>query len=1028
MATVTEFGLLGPLLVVSGGTAVPLGRGAQRALLAALLLSAGRLVTTGQLTEVLWGAEPPRSAQASLRNHVQRLRAALGEAGRTRICTQPGGYLIRVDPGELDLARAEALLAAARAAARDASWEQAAERASAGLLLWRGQPLADIDSDALAREVPRLTELYLQTSETLMNARIELGRPADVISELQRLTAAHPLREHLHALLMLALCRCGRRAEALAVYQAARRILIEELGCEPARELMDLHRRILGGAAAPTAPAPAVSDGEAGTVPRQLPAPVRHFVGREAELARLSGLLNEGTESTPPALVISAIGGTAGVGKTALAVEWAHRVADQFPYGQMYVNLRGYDTGQPVPAADALARLLRALGMPGQQIPPDTEERAAAFRSLLAARRMLIVLDNAREVDQVRPLLPGGSSCVVVTSRDALAGLVARDGAVRVDLDVLPPREAAGLLRQLVGERAAADLDAVARLATCCCRLPLALRVAAELAIARPAVPLARLVSDLADQQRRLELLDAAGDSRTAVKAVFSWSYQHLDDTTARAFRLVSLHPGADFEVYAAAALTGGTVGQAGQLLDKLARAHLIQPARPGRCGMHDLLRAYARELTAEHDGDQGIHGALTRLLDHYLHTAGTAMNALYPAEPHRRPAIQPPAAPAPPVGDAVTAQAWLDAERATLVAVTAHATGNGWPGHATRLAATLYHYFDTGGHAPEAVTVHTCARRAAQETGDRNGEAHALVSLGVVDCRQGRYPQAADHLEQSLVLFRETGDGIGEARALNTLGLVGERQGRYPQATHYFEQALVLFRETGDRIGEARALSNLGLVGQRRGHYRQAARRARQVLVLFREAGDRNGEARALRNLGDVELRQGRYPQAADHLEQSLVLFRETGDRIYEAHALGALGDLNRGQGRYPQAISHLRQALALCREIGDRAGEAEALNSLGETLLAAGRAADARTQLAAALTLASQTGNRHQQARAHQSLGHARYDLGDPGQARRDWQEALTLYTDIGTSEADQIRTLLAKDRYAPSGDVTIRPASQA
>ncbi len=1013
MAPVTEFGLLGPLLVVSGGTAVSLGRGAQRALLAALLLSAGRLVTTGQLAEVLWGTEPPRSAQASLRNHVRRLRAALGEAGRTRICTQPGGYLIRVDPGELDLARAEALLAVARAAARDASWERAAERASAGLLLWRGQPLADIESDVLAREVPRLTEIQLQMSETLLNAKIQMGMPADVISELQRLTAAHPLREHLHALLMLALHRCGRRAEALAVYQVARRTLIEELGCEPIPELMDLHQRILTSSTAPTAPAPAVSDGGAGTVPRQLPGPVRHFVGREAELARLSGLLDDGTGSMPPALMIVAIGGTAGIGKTALAVQWAHQVAGQFPDGQLYVNLRGYDSGQPVPAADALARFLRALGMPGRQIPPDAEDRATAFRSLLAGRRMLIVLDNAGEVDQVRPLLPGGSSCaVVVTSRDALAGLVARDGAVRVDLDLLPPREAAGLLRHLIGERAAADPDAAAQLAACCCRLPLALRVAAELAAARPTVPLARLVSDLADRQGRLDLLNAAGDSRTAVRAVFSWSYQHLDVAAARVFRLAGLHPGTDFEAYAAAALAGATVGQAGQRLDQLARAHLIRPAGPGRSGMHDLLRAYARELAAGHDGDQEIRRALTRLIDHYLHTAGTAMNALYPAESHRRPAVPPPVTPAPPVSDAVTAQAWLDAERASLVAVTAHAAGNGWPGHATRMAATLYHYLDTGGHAPEAVTIHTCARRAAQQAGDVAGEACALVCLGVVDWRQGRYPQAADRLEQALVLFREAGDVIGEARALNTLGLVGERQGRYPEAARHFEQALVLFREAGDVIGEARALSNLGLVSERRGHYRQAARRARQVLVLFREAGDRNGEARALRNLGDVELRQGRYPQAAGHLEQALVLFRETGDRNGEAHALGALGDLDLEQGRYPQAVSHLRQALALCREIGDRAGVTEALNSLGETLLATGRAADASTPLAAALALAGQTGNRHQRARAHQGLGHARHDLGDPGQARRDWQEALALYTEIGASEAEQIRTLLARD----------------
>jgi Helix-turn-helix domain/NB-ARC domain len=496
-------------------------------------------------------------------------------------------------------------------------------------------------------------------------------------------------------------------------------------------------------------------------VPRQLPAPVAHFVGRAGELMALSRLLPKARADTP-ALVISAIGGTAGVGKTALAVHWAHQVARRFPDGQLHVNLRGNDPGQPMSAADALAGFLRALGVPGQEIPAEADERAARYRSLLAGRRVLVLLDNAGSVEQVRPLLPGAPACVaVVTSRDALAGLVAREGARRLDLDLLPPSDAIGLLRALIGARVDADPGVAAELAEQCARLPLALRVAAELAAARPAVSLAGLAGELADQ-RRLDLLAAGGDFRTAVRAVFSWSYRHLDAGTARAFRLAGLHPGPDLDPYAVAALTAATVEQAAGLLDALARGYLVQPARSGRFGMHDLLRAYARELVGAQDGAEERRVALTRLLDHYLHTAAMAMDALFPAEQHCRPAVPASASPTPPMPDPAAARAWLDAQRPSLVAVAVHTASHGWPGHATQLAATLFRYLDAGGYYTEAVTIHTCARLAAEATGDRAAEATALTSLGVVDWRLARRQQATDHLRQALALFCQAGDQAG--------------------------------------------------------------------------------------------------------------------------------------------------------------------------------------------------------------------------------------------------------------------------
>jgi tetratricopeptide (TPR) repeat protein/transcriptional regulator with XRE-family HTH domain len=755
---------------------------------------------------------------------------------------------------------------------------------------------------------------------------------------------------------------------------------------------------------------PAHRDGAAPTVPRQLPATVADFIGRAAELRELTRMLNQARAGAPGTVVISAIGGTAGVGKTALAVHWAHQAAGQFPDGQLYVNMRGYDPARPMPAGDALAGFLGALGVPGQDIPPGLGERAAQYRSLVAGKRMLIVLDNASEVEQVRPLLPGTRSCaVVVTSRDSLAGLVARHGAARLDLDLLPLGDAVGLLRELIGARTGADPDATAELAAQCCRLPLALRVAAELTAARPGIPLSAMVGELADQQRRLDLLDADGDPYTAVRAVFSWSYRNLDAKAARAFRLAGLHPGPDFDLHAAAALTGTTLEQACRLLDVLARAHLIQTTGPGRHGLHDLLRAYARELAVVGDRQDG-QAALTRLFDHYLHTAAAAMDTLYPAEGHRRPTIPPPATPVAPVTWPDAARVWLDAQRPTLVAVTAHTADRGWPGHATRLSATLFRYLNAGSHHTEAITIHGHARAAARRADDRAAEVAALNNLGSVHIRQGEYQQARVHLRRALAMSRHTGDGTGQARALHNLGNVEHRQGRYQRAAGLFSQAVNIYSEIGDRFGEAMALDNLGIVRHVQGRYQEAIDHHRRSLALARKLDDLNGQAWSLDNLGTISVRQGRYQDAADSLRQALTLFRQAGNRIGEVDALANLGAVCLVQHHLPQAASHLQQALAQARETGDRTAEAEALNRLGEVLRAADQPGDARACHTAALELAGQTGDQYQQAQAHDGLGHACSATGDLDEARRQWQEALACYAELGVPEADQVRAKLA------------------
>ena len=615
------------------------------------------------------------------------------------------------------------------------------------------------------------------------------------------------------------------------------------------------------------------SGGDRPVIPRELPGAVRDFVGRAGEMAVLSGLLGHADQAAPGTVMISAIGGTAGVGKTALAVQWAHQVRARFPDGQLYVNLRGYDPDQPVPAADALAVLLRSLGVSGHDIPMEADERAARYRSLLAGRRMLIILDNARDTGQVRPLLPGSAGCVtVVTSRDSLAGLVVRDGARRLDLDLLPPAEAISLLRGLIGPRAHDDPDAAAELAAQCCRLPLALRVAAELAAAHPDVPLAGLVAELADQQQRLDLLGADGDPWSAVRAVFSWSHRHLDSGAARAFGLAGLHPGSDLDPYVAAALTGMTLEQARAVLDALARAYLIWPTGPGRFGLHDLLRAYARELAAR-DGERQQEAALTRLFDYYLHTASVAMDILHPAERHRRPRIPVPDTPTPPVAEPAAARNWLDAERATLVTVTAYTAAHGWPAHATRMSATLARYFDEGGHYPEAVTTHTHARAAAQRTGDRAAEAIALSYLAGVHYRQSRYQQAANLQQQALALFRQAGDRGWEGKALANLGMICYFQGRYQKSMRLQRQALAICREAGDLPGEALALTIVGLSQERQGRYDLAACQHRRALAIAAEIGAPDLECDILVNLGTVSLRQGRYREAVGHLHRALAV-----------------------------------------------------------------------------------------------------------------------------------------------------------
>ena len=921
MATEIQFCLLGPLMVRCGEVVVPLPPGKQRTILAALLLNTGQVISLDELAEILWGTSPPSSARVTTQNYVMRLRKTLGSAG-SRISTQPRGYLIHADASELDMSRFQAHLDAAGAAAGHHSWQTAAAEAQTGLALWRGEALADVESELLAiRDAPRLAELRMRALEIRIDADLHLGRHAEVITELRQLAGADPLRERLHGMLMLALYRDGRQAEALAAYQHVRDVLVEELAIEPGPDLRELHQQILSADPAlaipePTRPAEAKPQR---STPRELPPAVPGFTGRSAELQALTQLLDRSGTQGAEAIVISAIGGTPGVGKTALAVHWAHQVAGRFPDGQLYVNLRGFDpSGTPAAPEAAIRGFLDALGVPPERIPSATEAQVGLYRSLLADRAMLLVLDNARDEPQVRPLLPASpASLVLVTSRSQLAGLAAADGARLLTLDVLSHDEAVQLLIARIGtSRAGAEPAAVAEIAALCAHLPLALAVAAARAAARPGFPLAALAAELRDAAGRLDALDV-GDLAASVRAVFSWSYRQLSGEAARMFRLLGLHPGPDISVPAAASLAAADQPAARRLLCELARVHLTAEHVPGRYAFHDLLRAYAADQARNTDSEPERRAAADRVLDHYLHSASGAALVLSPAR--ERIALAPPspgAVPEPPA-DHRQALAWFEAEHQVLLAVVTLADSSGSGTHAWQLPWAMMPFLDNRGHWQEWAATQRTALAAATRAGDTTGQAVSSRLLASACAELGDHDQALGHYASSLRLYRRLGNRLGEARIHLDLSILAEHQGRCADALDHAEQALRLCQATGDKAGEAGMLNSVGWCHGLLGDYQQARAFCRQALTLNADVGDRSTEGRAWDSLGYAEHHLGNLGEAATCYERALSIAREVGDRWFEAEALTHLGDTRHAVGQLAQAREAWQQALAIHDDI---------------------------------------------------------------------------------------------------------------
>ncbi|GIE93017.1 AfsR/SARP family transcriptional regulator [Paractinoplanes rishiriensis] len=897
-----RFGVLGPLVILDDDGVRPVPVARHRSLLAALLLQAGRAIPLDELAEVVWDGDPPPGARATLRNYMKLLRRSVGPRAAARLITRAPGYLVEAGDDELDLRQFTGLVATGRDAARAGDWPAARERLGAALDLWRGPAFADVTARSIQQgEAAHLHEQRLQALEWRIEADLRLGRHDELVGELQRLTGQEPLRERFAEQLMLALYRAGRQADALAAYRTVRATLDAELAVEPGPALQTLHRRILD--ADPALAAPAV----AADRPAQLPLDLRGFAARDGELAVLDDLLATAA-GRPTAVVITAVSGTAGVGKTVLAVHWAHRVAGRFPDGQLYVNLRGFDRDDArVEPAEALRGFLEAMAVPPARIPAGLAERAALYRSTLAGRRMLVLLDNARDEDQVRPLLPGSSACVVlVTSRNQLPGLIAAEGAHPMLLDVLDPAGCRRLLAERIGTaRLGADPAAVDAIVDRCARLPLALAVVAARAVTYPAFPLRELADELG-------ALDTFG-----VRAVFDASYRALPAPAARMFRLLGLHPGPHLSAGAAAGLAGLPAAETRAVLAELVRANLIAEYRPGRYAFHDLLRAYAAELAGT-DSAADRAAATRRVLDHYLHTAHRAALLL---RPHRDPIeLAPPAPGVEPErpADRDAALAWFTAEEPVLLGAVSWAAATGFDGYVWRLAWAGSEYFERKGRWQEHLAVHHAARDAAERAGEPVGLAHAYRGLGLVNARLNRYDEANAYLELALAQSREIGDRPGQARTHNNLGWVLEVQGRYREAIEHATRAYELYRELGHDAGQANALNNIGWYHALDEDFAAAVQRCEQALAVHTAIGDRNGQAATLDSIGYAQHRLGEHGRAIASYRRAVDLFAEEGSRYMAATTLINLGDAYAAAGDGPAADTSWRRALAELTELG--------------------------------------------------------------------------------------------------------------
>ncbi|MEU6763878.1 BTAD domain-containing putative transcriptional regulator [Streptomyces sp. NPDC046853] len=956
-----RFSVLGPVQAWRGAEQLPTGSPQQRALLAALLLRDGRVATAAELIDAIWGDDPPSPALAAVRTYASRLRKAFPPG---LLASISGGYAIRLPvPTEaLDLAAAEQLWAKAQKARTAGDHCMARTLLHEALSLWDGEPLANVPGPYAEVQRARLEEWRLQLLETRMDLELELGDHAEAVSELTALTAQHPLRERLREQLMLALYRSGRQAEALAVYADTRRLLADELGVDPRRELSELQMRILradADLAEPSAPAR-----ESATVtvrPEQLPATVPDFTGKDTYVAELSEAL---TSTERRGMTVSALAGIGGAGKTTLAVHVAHSVRTSFPDGQLYVDLQGTGARAADPET-VLGAFLRALGTPDSAIPDTLEERQALYRSVLADRRLLVLLDNARDAAQVKPLLPGTGRCAaLITSRVRMVDLPA---AHLVDLDVMSPEEALLLFSRIVGaERVAPERHAALDVVAACGFLPLAIRIAASRLSARRTWTVSVLAAKLADKRRRLDELQA-GD--LGVKATFELDYGALEPAQARAFRLLGLADGPDISLTSAAAMLDLPLETTEDLLESLVDTSLLESAAPGRYRYHDLVRLYARACA---ERDEVPHSqrdaALSRLLDFYLASASRAYALAHPGDTLANRFAPAWYAAGLSFDSATAARQWLHSESDCVLACVQQSLTSDCLGRSVDLLLAARELAESGANPGLYESVAQTVCHAAQDAGDVRAEGRARTALGAVQLLSGRLEEADEQARRALLLAAETGDPLPRCWAINDRGIIAMHENRHKDAERYLRQAVDTFHVLGNRTGEADALGNLSR----------------------------------------VHLAMGRSASAIVLAQRSLAIHDGLGLTVRGAHARYALGLAFTRSGRHEEATAELRLALEVFRDQRDQIWEGQALFRLAEVHMARDRFAEAAADAELALSLLTGPGRARHRAGVLTLLGRALNSIGHTDRARACWEEALTLFDQLGSAGTDETAAL--------------------
>ncbi|WP_107056095.1 BTAD domain-containing putative transcriptional regulator [Streptomyces griseus] len=938
-----SFQVLGPLKVSVDGRPLLLRSARQRTVLAVLLLTPGRAVSVDALTDAVWHRDPPATARNQIAICVSALRKTFrDEAGVDGLIeTLLPGYVLHREDHYVDVADLYESAADARAAVEAGDASEAAARFEDALALWSGPVLDGMDGSALSGEVGRISELRTNLTEEYAAVQLQQGRYRSVVECLRPVVGEHPLREYARAILMQAYHLSGRRSEALDCYREGRRILVAELGVEPGAELQELHRTVLEGdgrapvraaavpdAVVPDAVVPDASPGPAlASVPRQLPLPPEPFVGRENELELLQRLV-------PPApgyvggttARIATVSGIAGVGKSALALHWADRVAGRFPDGQLYLDLqdpRGH--GAPGTPEAALERALRALGVPGASIPAGLEDRAALYRSALDGKRMLVVLDDARSVHQIRPMMPGrGSARVLVTSRDPLNGLAGTFAVARVELGAMSPAESLDLLAATIGEhRVTAEPDAAQRLVELCDRLPLALRVVATRLLSDDRWSLRQMAARVEDSRERVSVI-SPGES--GVRSGVWLGYRALSVEAARLYRQLSMLDVPDFPAWIGVPVLGVTPGASEELLHQLVGAQLLE-SRPGQGGrtryrFQDLMRLFARERCLAEDSAQDREQTLERVLTVVLTLVHAAQEQLYGKgeAPHGGPAHTRPV-PGETVSELVADPIeWFEDEREMLGALVAQAVRDGQAGRAWLLAVGAVPFYETRNYLEDWRRTAECALEGARQTGDTRGAGTMLRSLGTLAIYQRRYEEARERLLTALAHLERSDDTQGRAIVRRNLAVCARFFGDLAEAARYCEESLVLFRQAGDNSGLSHALGLLAQIEIEQGDPERGVELSNQAIEVSYEAGSLRSRTQNLYRLAEALLGAGRSAQAERICHDVVGLTRGQGDRLGEAHGLCALGEAQWRQNEPHRARASLLRALRLAEEVDDR------------------------------------------------------------------------------------------------------------